>query len=267
MNENDRYAGDEAWKEWFDLCSVAKCGKERAERLSRQIRGAMYAQLVRLGYSTEIVGEDDPVSFFDSFFLMKGSRVDHKPLKSYFRCRIESSGISLRKFICGTLFSASVGRVHDIVRDWIASVKGWNNHSLIGEDGRRHLVWERAAEVDDARESIVGDEFNPGARLDDEVMRQYIRLLLEELSGKIKLEKSKVAFLLYATAKGIAMSSPEVLAELGVKKSRAAKIKEECMKAAEKFLKRKEIEINDYGFAGNLIAICAEVCGKGASHE
>ena len=267
MNIIDHYAGDEAWRDWFDLCSVAKCGADRAERLSRQIKGAMFAQLIRMGYSTEIVGEDDPVSFFDSFFLMKGSRVDRKPLKSYFRSRMESPGISLRKFVCGTLFSSKVGRIHDIVRDWIASVRGWTPHSLVGEDGCRHLVWERAAEADDVREMPGVYEFNPGAHLDDEVLRGYIGLLLEELSAKIKLEKRKVAFLLYATAKGVPMSSPEVLAELGVKKSRAAKIKEECMKAAEKYLKRKEIEINNYGFAGNLIAICAEVCGKGASHE
>ena len=25
---NDRYAGDEAWQEWFEICSVAGCGAE-----------------------------------------------------------------------------------------------------------------------------------------------------------------------------------------------------------------------------------------------
>ena len=168
----------------------------------------------------------------------------------------------LRKFVCGTLFSSKVGRIHDIVRDWIASVRGWTPHSLVGEDGCRHLVWERAAEADDVREMPGVYEFNPGAHLDDEVLRGYIGLLLEELSAKIKLEKRKVAFLVYATAKGVPMSSPEVLAELGVKKSRAAKIKEECMEAAENLLKKQEITFNDYGFAECLITTCAAMCGK-----
>ena len=266
MNVINNYAGDSAWQEWFDLCSVARCDQEHAERLSLQIKRAMFAQLFRLGYSADTVGDDDPISFFDSFFLMKGSRNDHKPLKSYFRCRIEAGGLSLKKFICGTLFSSRAGRIHDIVRDWIASVRGWKPHSLVGKDGRRHLIWESAAEAEDARELCGGYVFNPGKRLDNEVLRRYAGVLLEELSKKLKVEKRKIAFLLYATAKGVPMSSPEVLAELGVKKSRAAIIKEKCMKVAEKFLKRKEVEISDYGFAGTLIAVCAAECGKEAHH-
>ena len=262
MNESDCYAGDESWQAWFDRCSVARCDGKQADKLSRQIKNAMFAQLSRMGFSKEMVGEDNPVLFFDSFFLMKGSRDEHKPLKSYFRCRIASSGVGLKQFICGTLFSSKVGRIHDIVRDWIASIKGWKPRSLMGDDGCRHLVWERAAEADDVRELSGGYEFHPGKRLDEEAQRGYVGVLLEELSQKIKLEKRSVAFLLYATAKGIPMSSPQVLAELGVKKSRAAKIKEECMEAAENLLKKQEITFNDYGFAECLITTCAAMCGK-----
>ena len=34
---NDRYAGDEAWREWFEICSVAGCGAENAAKLRAEI--------------------------------------------------------------------------------------------------------------------------------------------------------------------------------------------------------------------------------------
>ena len=37
MNDNtltpDRYAGDEAWQDWFDICSVGGCPAEHAAAL------------------------------------------------------------------------------------------------------------------------------------------------------------------------------------------------------------------------------------------
>ena len=45
MNDNtltpDRYAGDEAWQDWFDICSVGGCPAEHAAALRRQVESAM----------------------------------------------------------------------------------------------------------------------------------------------------------------------------------------------------------------------------------
>ena len=46
---NDRYAGDEAWQDWFAICSVAGCGAENAAKLRKQVENAMFAQLARYG--------------------------------------------------------------------------------------------------------------------------------------------------------------------------------------------------------------------------
>jgi len=260
-NENpkaDRYAGDAAWSAWFDLCSVARCGADDAAPLSEQIRTAMFAQLARSGYPAAIVGDDDLVTFFDAYFMAAGTRDRDKPLKSYFRHRMVAERRPLREFVCGTLFSARFGRIHDIVRDWIASVKGWKPHSLVGPDGKRHVVWESAAAKDDVREAAGGYAANPGARLDYGVLRRYVAEMLGAVAAKIKVERRQVAFLLDATAKGLAISSPEVLAALGVRKSRANKIKEECMKQAARFFRDKEVDTSDLAFARAMITVCEE---------
>ena len=142
---NDRYAGDDAWAEWFEICSVAGCRPAFASRLREQISSAMYARLARAGIPREDAG-DDPVAFFDAYFRLKGSREKGKPLKLYFAHRIKDEGIAMVDFVCGTLFGSGSGRVRDIVLDWIAVIKGWKPRTVAGEDGSRRLVWENAGD-------------------------------------------------------------------------------------------------------------------------
>ena len=79
----ETYAGDAAWKKWFKLCSVPRCGGKHASALANQVRSAMFAQLGRFGFPPDAVEGDDPVTFFDNFFMAKGTRDPNKPLKSY----------------------------------------------------------------------------------------------------------------------------------------------------------------------------------------
>ena len=142
MDENqDRYAGDAAWEDWFRICSVAGCGAGEAARLRAQIVPAMMRRLAACGVSPEETQGEDPVAFFDAFFRLKGSREGAKPLKLWFAHRIRAEGLAMRDFVCGTLFGAASGRVHDIVVDWIAALKGWKPRTLRDADGRRRLVW------------------------------------------------------------------------------------------------------------------------------
>ena len=57
MNDNtltpDRYAGDEAWQDWFDICSVGGCPAEHSAALRRQVESAMYSTLSKRGISRE----------------------------------------------------------------------------------------------------------------------------------------------------------------------------------------------------------------------
>ena len=112
---NGNYAGDSAWKEWFALCAVGRCSGESGERLRTQVSSAMFVQLARYGFTRKDACGDDPVAAFDAYFKLKGARDEKKPLKLYFANRINVEGLRMIDFVCGTLFGAISGRIHDIV--------------------------------------------------------------------------------------------------------------------------------------------------------
>ncbi len=238
-SKEEKYAGDAAWREWFDICSVNGCPPASAEALRAQIASAMYARLAKCGIGREETHDEDPIAFFDAFFKLKGSCDKGKPLKLYFTYRIEAEGMRLVDFVCGTLFGSISGRIHDIVTEWIASIKGWKPRTLRDENGKRHLVWEGAAKEETAAQELP-DESDPTKFLDIDPMRAEVDAALETVSRKIKVEKSKVALLLYAEAQDVPVTNPAVLEGLGVGKSRAYKLKEMAVLALRKELRSAE---------------------------
>ena len=249
---SDRYAGDEAWEEWFEICSVDGCRAEHAAPLRAEVEHAMCARLAKFGVSRDDMGGEDPVAFFDSYFKLKGSRESPKPLKSYFAYRIAAEGLRMRDFVCGTLFGAASGRVRDIVVDWISAAKGWKSRTVSCEDGRRRMEWESAAEFD---EGDMVEDADPAAFLDEEPLRRAAVGVMESVAEKIGVEKRLVALLLYATAQDIAITEPAVLAALGVGKSRAYQLRDKAMREAEREIGRIE-GADDPLFVRVLIEAC-----------
>ena len=254
------YAGDAAWREWFAMCAVARCGEESAERLRAQVASAMYAQLSRYGLTRADACGDDPVAAFDSYFRLKGSRDARKPLKLYFAHRIEAEGLRMSDFVCGTLFGALSGRIHDIVLDWIATLKGWRPRFLRGEGERRRLVWEGAG-AEDVAELERADSADPAEFVDVEPLRKKALSLLETVAVKIKAEKQSVALLYYATAQDIPITATAVLEVLQTAKSRAYALREKAMEVLRRELKDDE----DAGtplFARMLLEACEASLGE-----
>ena len=249
-----KHAGDDAWREWFEVCFVDGC--DAAPALREQVASAMYAQLARFGFTRADVEGADPVLHFDAYFMLTGSRGKPKPLKLYFKHRMAAEDRPLDEFVCGTLFGSGSGRIHDIVRDWLATTKGWKPRSVRDTDGKRHLVWERAAEVDDARETIGVVSWRPGAALDRAVLWALSHEMFSAVAKEIKVEKQSVALLCHVTAHDIPITTPEVLAALGVGKSRAYVLKETCMKKIAKFFSDKGIALNAPLAAQTLLAAC-----------
>lgn len=225
---NDHYAGDAAWQEWFEICSVGGCSAENSVALARQVGAAMFAHLARRGVSRDEAGTDDPVAVFDAYFALRGARDKPKPLKAYYAYRIKAEGLRLVDFVCGTLFGSGAGRVHDIVLDWISSIKGWRPRKIKGPDGRRRIEWENAG-PDEIATLELAVENDPAALLDLEPMRREINSLIEKISLKIKTEKSHVAALLYVTAQDVSITDATVLEGLGIRKSRAYVVREKAM--------------------------------------
>ena len=254
----EKYAGDDAWTEWFRICSVGGCSEENRNRLRAQVESAMYAQLARFGLSREAAGTDDPVSFFDGYFKLKGSRERGKPLKLYFAHRIRAEHLRLFDFVCGTLFSSRSGRIHDIVTDWISSLKGWKPRIVRGEDGCRRLRWERT-EGDGAPVELP-IEIDPAAEIDVEAIRGETAALIERIARKIGVEKRKAALLLYVTAMDVAITEDAVLKMLGVGKSMAYRLKDKAMETLRKEMARTEGS-DDPLFGRLLLEMCEKEVG------
>ena len=261
--------GDAAWEKWFELCSVDRVravDPNLADGLKKQIESAMSRQLKEdIGLGLDDVCGDDAVSHFDSFFLLDSTRKekkDKKPLKQYYKYRIALKDRPLKEFVCGTLFSAQRGRVHDIVRDWVATVRGWKPHSLTQPDGKRVVVWETAAAKDDVRETKRAVTYKFASRLDSEVIQKCVQDMFEELSLKLGVEKSVIALLFYVTAQKISVATPKVVEKLGVEKSRAYTLRDKCMNLAEEFFKEKDIATDDIQLARILLKTCEQCAGE-----
>ena len=253
------YAGDRAWREWFDICSVSGCGPESSVALRSEIESAMFARLAKYGISREEIGGDDPIAAFDAYFKLKGSREKGKPLKSYFAYRIESEGMRMKDFVCGTLFGSTSGRVHDIVADWIGCIKGWKSRWLESEDGRRKVVWESAqSETEGSSVELSYDAPDVVGYLDLGFIRGEIAAGIGRIADKLKLEKRQVALLSYAVAMNVSITEPTILESLGVGKSRAYTLKDKVMEELRGEFDEGEIA-DDPACGRLLIEVCEEM--------
>ena len=243
---NGNYAGDSAWREWFAMCAVGRCSAANGERLRTQVASAMLSRLARYGLSRADAGGDDPVAAFDAYFRLKGSRDEKKPLKLYFAHRIKAEGLRMADFVCGTLFGSLSGRIHDIVIDWIATLKGWKPRSIRGED--------------DIAQIEQPDTADPAEFLDLEPLRGKALSLIETVSRKIKAEKQSVALLYYATAQDIPITATAVLEVLKTAKSRAYALREKAMETLRRELKNDEDAASPL-FARTLLEACEAALG------
>jgi len=220
----------------------------------------MFMRLSKYGLSRQDIGGDDPVSAFDAYFKLKGSREKDKPLKSYFAFRIEVEHLKLRDFVCGTLFGSASGRIHDIVADWIGCLKGWKSRWVESEDGRRRVVWESAlAEADDSpAEKLSYDAPDFAGSLDLGFIRGEIAAALGRIAAKLKLEKRQIALLSLAVAMDVSITDASVLDELGVGKSRAYTLKDKVMEEMGREFAESEIA-DDPAFGRLLVEVCEEM--------
>ena len=255
------YAGDSAWREWFEICSVSGCSPDASAALRAQIESAMLARLSKYGITRDDVGGDDPVAAFDAYFKLKGSREQGKPLKSYFSCRIDEEKMRLTDFVCGTLFGSTSGRIHDIVMDWIGCLKGWKSRWTEDADGRRRVVWESApAEAADGPGAVevAYDAPDVAEGLDLGFVRGEIAAALGKISLKLKVEKRQVALLLFAVAMDVSITEASVLNELGVGKSRAYALKDLVLREFRANIAKSE-SAADPAFGRLLIEVCEEM--------
>jgi len=259
IGQEDTYAGDEAWREWFEVCSVAGCSEQASAALRREVVSAMRAQLTR--YGVEAGETDDPVAFFDAYFTLKGSRTAKKPLKAYFEYRLKVEKLKMSDFVCGTLFGARSGRIRDIVLEWITVLKGWRAHSRRNPDGTRRLEWERATESGTNSEA-ASVEKPVAAGLDRPLVERDVERLLVRLAEAVPLSRERVAVILYAVAMDVPMTDRAVLKALDVGKSLAYQLRNKVVTVFRSLI--DEIETaTDESFGEVLLERCAATLPPG----
>ena len=127
-----------------------------------------------------------------------------------------------------------------------------------GEDGCRHLRWERT-EGDGAPVELP-IESDPAAEIDVEAIRGETAVLLERVARKIGVEKRKTALLLYVTAMDVALTEDAVLGALGVGKSMAYRLKDKAMETLRREMRRTEGS-DDPLFGRLLLETCEKEAG------
>ena len=254
--KEDLYAGDAAWQEWFDVCSVAGCSERSSVPLRREIVSAMRAQLARMGFDGQDVGFDDPVAFFDSYFTLRGHRTAKKPLKSYLAYRIKVEKMKMSDFVCGTLFGARSGRIRDIVLDWISVLKGWRVHSRRRADGSRQLVWEHGTDIDAFSSGLAAAETDSMARLDRTQVIRDVDLLLARLAESVPLTREQIALVVYVVAMNVPLTDAVVLKALKCGKSQAYVLRDRVMASLRAALESLETA-TDVAFGDVLLERCS----------
>ena len=252
----DLYAGDAAWQEWFDVCSVAGCLERSSVPLRREIVSAMRAQLARMGFDGQDVGFDDPVAFFDSYFTLRGHRTAKKPLKAYLAYRIKVEKMKMSDFVCGTLFGARSGRIRDIVLDWISVLKGWRAHSCRRADGGRQLVWEHGTDIDAIGSDLTAAETDSMARLDRAQVVRDVEMLLVRLAESVSLTREQIALVVYVVAMNVSLTDAVVLKTLKCGKSQAYVVRDRVMASLRAELEKFETA-TDVAFGDVLLERCS----------
>ena len=254
--QKNLYAGDAAWQEWFDVCSVAGCSERSSVSLRREIVSAMRAQLARMGFGGQDVGSDDPVAFFDSYFTLRGHRTAKKPLKAYLAYRMRVEKRKMSDFVCGTLFGARSGRIRDIVLDWISVLKGWRAHSSRRADGSRQLVWEHGTDVDKLGSDLVAAETDSMARLDRTQVIRDVDLLLARLAESLPLTREQIVLVVYVVAMNVPLTDAVVLKALKCGKSQAYVVRDRVMASLRSELETFETA-SDVAFGDVLLERCS----------
>ena len=264
--QKDLYAGDAAWQEWFDICSVAGCSERSAIALRREVESAMCAQLARMGFDGLDVGFDDPVAFFDSYFALRGRRTAKKPLKAYLAYRMRVEKRKMSDFVCGTLFGTRSGRIRDIVLDWISVLKGWRAHSCRRADGSRQLVWEHGTDVDALGSDLAAAETDSMSRLDRAQVVRDVEVLLARLAGSVSLTREQIALVVYVVAMNVPLTNAVVLKVLKCGKSRAYVVRDRVMASLRAELETFETA-SDVAFGDVLLERCSATLSAGLHRE
>lgn len=253
------YAGNEAWRNWFELCAVKKCKTDEQRALVRQICSALTQALQRYGLTPKDFAGEDLCDLFDIHFILQGSKTSPKPLKSYYLARVNSKDDeALKKLVCGTFFSQQRGLVRDLARKVIPLVKGWMPHKVDGK-----IVWEAPLEpkFDDDGCAVPPPEqvsLPAVVKEDTRVWHRHVAAVFKAIGGN---STTDAPLLVYAIANGIRPYNEVVWRLLGVKAVMSNRRFHQALEAMAAYMKKSKLSFEDVDFVSALIAASEKALG------
>lgn len=257
----DRYAGDEAWTQWFERCQVAACGDAEQRLLTEEIKSGLSKALTRHIAVTDFC-EENLVSYFDEYFGSNRSQwADTVPVKKALKLKLwdERNNVpdKLKGIVLGRIFAQGgrkKGYITNIAIDAIPAIKGWQARWIkVPLTGKKRLVWERAVEKGE-KDSLNPEEILVAPANDSSLNLDYgwfltcSREFLTELASKNNCENLiSPATMIYAWANKISATRDVVQRLLGVKHVKAQDKINKAIEFLCKFCKRKDLRLRPDG--------------------
>lgn len=274
----DRYAGDEAWTQWFERCQVPLCDEQWREPLWVEIESALKHAISKKKIRNGSFSPEYTRNYFDTYFKLRGEEDKEKPRKMQIKSRISTARNGLRGVVLGSLLSGEVqtmAREIKVLVDEGESV--WTVNPNTGEKELRIRSYNIPIRTDDGSEIdqdevtdvskvAVPDCIWTPVRSSEHIFNSDKQWFLfhsqrfidesakDELGGKNCCEKRIiVAAMLYVYAHKIPRQRLIVETLLHVKHVGAKKKIDKMIERLKKYCKKNDIRMCDQAFVVALI--------------
>lgn len=293
MKGKDRYAGDAAWRQWFDVCCIDGCEEEHRKSLADEVASALgravESRKCQLSYERRYL-----LAYFDMHFKLGGSFDKPKPLKQYLLAKIPNARNGLRGVVLGSIMSGEVktmSRKIKLVEDgtqteWHTYPKDYIDKELAG---RKVLIIGSSidAEITEndsgggAQEKSTGHDIDwlpvvepncgwtsvqpaeTSIDIDKKWFYKNARELLGVLGSENRSENSvTLAAMVYARANKISPTRAVLQRILGVKQGGAAKKMHKMEEDVRRFCKNRDVRSDRAEFVKALLDVSTTVLAR-----
>ena len=288
----DRYAGDEAWTQWFDRCAVDLCDEQWREPLWAQIESALGRAIAKKHIRNGRYSKEYIRNYFDTYFKLNAdeSQKDTTGKKKVRKLELMAEIPSAKDGLRGVVKKIMTGEVLSIAREikvivdegeskWVVDAKGkkvlmvesFDEPIYNPEDGEETNKYEiidieKIVEPKCRWTSVI--QRAPSIESDNAWFLSCAKRFIEESAknecgGKNSSEKKIiVAAMLYVYMHKIPKQHPIVEKILGVKHVEAGKKVKKTVEKLAKYCQKNDIRVCDRMFVTILSSLLDRILIK-----
>ena len=287
MSFNDRYAGDAAWRQWFEKCSLEKCEDAYRRPLIDEVISAL-TRAIKSRQCQMSYGKDYLVAYFDHHFKLGGSCEKPKPLKQLLLAKATTARNKLRGVVLGSILSGEVRtmsrnmkfvedgtltrwytdpksgtKVLQVARSFDAVIRQGNGDYENNEEITLHDI-NITSDIDTGCQWTTVQFVAQDPDVDNQWFRQKakesVRLYANDDNGGKTLA---VVAMIYARSHSISPTKPVIRRLLGgMSPAGAAKKIHQMEDYLRKFCKKNDIRSEGIEFAGALLEVATAILKK-----